>query len=226
MDMEQPSMLSHSIYPYPDNPRTPALALLPSQIRVLLDVGCAYGAFGAAVQQQQPCEVWGIEPHQPAAEKAALRLQHVLNTTVEKAIDQLPDQYFDCIVFNDVLEHLENPWLVLSQLRSKLGPSGRVVAIIPNIRYFKIVEDLVLHGQWDYQESGILDRTHLRFFTKSAVRDLFRQSGYELERLEGLRGARFPWKFRLLNLALLGALNEMRYHEFGCVAAPLAPPHA
>jgi tetratricopeptide (TPR) repeat protein len=84
--------------------------------------------------------------------------------------------HFDCIVLADVLEHLRDPLSVLKKLIRFLSDSGTVVASVPNVRFFYVLDRLA-EGRWEYMEAGILDKTHLRFFTKTEVEVLFRQAG-------------------------------------------------
>ena len=82
----------------------------------------------------------------------------------------LPDNNFDVVIFNDVLEHFENPWAVLENVKTKLNASGVVVASIPNVAYITNLVELILKKDWRYKpEGGILDKTHLRFFTKKSA---------------------------------------------------------
>src|SRR5690606_2217936 len=76
---------------------------------------------------------------------------------------------FDCIVFNDVLEHMIDPWSTLESARAFLTPNGKVVASIPNIIYLPTILGVILRRRWDYRDSGVLDRTHLRFFAKANI---------------------------------------------------------
>lgn len=118
----------------------------------------------------------GIEIDPTTAADAAARLDEVI---VGRYPDDLPvDARFDCIVFNDVLEHMADPWSALEATVVHLHPGGTVVASIPNVRNVEVVYPLVTRGTWRYHDQGLLDRTHLRFFTKSSMRDLFEDSGF------------------------------------------------
>jgi 2-polyprenyl-3-methyl-5-hydroxy-6-metoxy-1,4-benzoquinol methylase len=81
----------------------------------------------------------------------------------------LPEEAFDCIVCNDVLEHLITPWQVLGKLAILLKPGGHFVASIPNVQYWGVLKDLVFEGDWRYADEGVLDVTHLRFFTRRSI---------------------------------------------------------
>ncbi len=194
------------------------LDFVPAGVGRVLEVGCASGKFGSALKAQRNCEVWGIEMFPPAAEVAAQCLDKVLVLNVETGELPLPASYFDCVIYNDVLEHLREPWRHLCSIQAHLKPGGYVIASIPNIRHYKVVKDLFLKGEWRYQNDGILDRTHLRFFTKQSIREMFEDEGYRVERIEGINGEEFPWKFGVLNRLLRNSLDDMRYQQFACGA--------
>ena len=89
----------------------------------------------------------------------------------------------DCVIFADVLEHLVDPWAAVRQAREMLAPGGALVVSIPNVLHHAVVKDL-LRGRFDYRDAGVLDRTHLRFFTAATARELVEQAGFRVERME------------------------------------------
>ena len=99
----------------------------------------------------------------------------------------MPSDKFDCIVFNDVLEHMSDPWSALEIAGDVLNNCGRVVASIPNVRHYTVLVPLLIKGRWTYHDVGILDRTHLRFFTRSTVRELFETTGWAVESITPTR---------------------------------------
>lgn len=201
--------------------REEVLGFLPGEPRTVLDVGCGEGAFGYEVKQRLGSEVWGIELAEDPARIAATRLDHVLCGDVAELIDQLPPAYFDAVVFNDILEHLVDPDDVLVRVKRCVGQDGVVVSSIPNIRYYPTLYDLVVRKSWEYEESGILDRTHLRFFTVRSIRNMYERLGYEVIRHEGINPMpREPRHFRLANRLLGGRLSDMRFIQFATVARP------
>ena len=132
---------------------------------------------------------------------------------------ELDDTIFDVVVMNDVLEHLVDPWAVLRSLHRVLTAGGSVVASIPNIRYFPVLKKYIMKGQWQYRDDGVMDRTHLRFFTQRSIMDLFMSTNYKILKLEGINGIKkFPWKFRLLNTVTHHAFDDTRFKQFVCVA--------
>lgn len=198
--------------------RSEVLPFVPEAVSKVLDVGCGAGVFAAAIKKTRNAEVWGIEAVPEIAEKAKGLLDRVVVGDVEKDHLQLPSDYFDCIVFNDVLEHLAYPWDVLASMGNALRCDGCIVASIPNIRYYPILKALVLQKEWEYTSAGILDRTHFRFFTQRSIPDLFRESGYELVRMEGINPVGLSWKLKVVFKLLGGFLEDTRYLQFACVA--------
>jgi 2-polyprenyl-3-methyl-5-hydroxy-6-metoxy-1,4-benzoquinol methylase len=125
--------------------------------------------------------VYGIEPT-AAAKYARGRLDYVCQGLFPS---DLPDGWtdFDVICFNDVLEHLADPWSALETAVKLLAPAGRIVASLPNVRFIDVTIDLTLRGQWHYQTTGVLDRSHLRFFTRASIVDMLDEAGLGIDRI-------------------------------------------
>jgi 2-polyprenyl-3-methyl-5-hydroxy-6-metoxy-1,4-benzoquinol methylase len=149
-------------------------AILPGA-RVL-DVGCDTGRFGELLSRGKHAEVDGLERDPVAAEQARTRLAHVFQRSASDpgAFDGLAD--YDGVLFLDVLEHLVDPWEVLRRAQRVLRPGGAVHALVPNIAHVSVVRRLV-GGRFDYAEFGTMDRTHLRWFTRSTIRECLEQAG-------------------------------------------------
>jgi 2-polyprenyl-3-methyl-5-hydroxy-6-metoxy-1,4-benzoquinol methylase len=194
------------------------LPFVPAGAQAILEVGCSGGEFGKIVKARQPVEYWGIEPMAEPAAAAEDKLDRVLRGDIERDDISLPTDYFDCLVLNDVLEHLVDPWTVLRRLKCSLKPCGAVIASIPNMRHHDVIKELLLEADWQYVDAGVLDRTHLRFFTKTSAIRMFRDCGYEVIRAEGINGTKAPWQLRLVNTVLRGALDDMQFIQFACVA--------
>lgn len=195
--------------------------LIPPSAARVLDIGCGAGVFGQILKDERNVEVWGIELLPGVAEQARARLDHVLAGPAEACVARLPDAFFDCIVCNDVLEHLVDPYALLAALRAKMALGGVVVASIPNIRYFRTLFALVARGEWRYTESGTLDKTHLRFFTQSSIAEMFTSLGYEIVSMQGINPTA-SWKVAIFNTLTLGFFSDTRYLQFACVARPSA----
>ena len=201
--------------------RNEMLRFIPRNIGKVLEVGCGEGEFGRLLKSNLKAEVWGIEISETAAKNAQKELDKVLIGNIEEENIPLPKGYFDCIIFNDVLEHLRYPWNVLKNIKKNLKPNGYVVASIPNIRYYYTVYDLLRYGRWRYEDKGILDKTHLRFFTIESIKEMFKASGYYLSRIEGINACKVSWKFRIFNWFMMKRFEDMRYTQFACVAQPV-----
>jgi 2-polyprenyl-3-methyl-5-hydroxy-6-metoxy-1,4-benzoquinol methylase len=165
--------------------RPETLSFVPGKCKRLLDVGCGAGGFGFSVTQSRPMEVWGVEPVATAAAIAATRMDRVVEDIFAPQVD-LPRGYFDCVVLNDVLEHLTDPAAALRLARELLAPGGCVLTSIPNIRHYPTVWALVVRGEWTYRDYGILDRTHYRFFTRKNITTLFEECSYSISSIVGM----------------------------------------
>jgi 2-polyprenyl-3-methyl-5-hydroxy-6-metoxy-1,4-benzoquinol methylase len=156
------------------------LIKLTGRNKRVLEVGPATG-YVTKVLQQRGCRVWCIENDAEAAEVAAEFSERMVVANVE-TVDfnsTFPEERFDVVTFGDVLEHLVDPMGVLMRVKDVLKPGGCVVASVPNVAHASIRLSL-LKGQFNYTEMGLLDRTHLRFFTRESLADLFFQAGYEV----------------------------------------------
>jgi SAM-dependent methyltransferase len=158
----------------------PLLDRLSDPKRVL-DVGCAAGGLGRALKERFPgCIVTGIELNRDAAREAEKFLDRVIVADVASIDWQKVGADYDAIVFADVLEHLYNPWKTLNEVRPLLAPDGAVLASIPNVRNLTLINNLVGFGDWKYTTAGLLDITHVRFFSRNGARSLFEDSGYRV----------------------------------------------
>jgi len=150
----------------------------------ILDVGCGEGITGAELKRiGKAKEIVGVEVFEPVALKAKERLDKVIWGDIQRISLSYPEGYFDYIILGDVLEHFSDPWNTLKELKRYLSSSGFVIASIPNITYWEILKDLILFDRWEYVDAGILDRTHLRFFTKKSLIELFQGSGLVIKEL-------------------------------------------
>lgn len=204
---------------YYHDARSELLNFVPDDAKLVLDVGCAGGDFGKRLKEEKGCVVWGIEPSEDAAKEAEKNLDKVVSSTFASDMPELDGQFFDAIFFNDVLEHLIDPKEALRIAKQYLRKSGYVIASIPNILYFPAIYMILKQQDWKYEDSGILDNTHLRFFTKKSVGRLFEESGYDIKCIEGINRYSY-WKFNLLNFIFLNHMTDWRYLQFAVVAQP------
>lgn len=191
--------------------RSEMLEYITGTPRTILEIGCGDGGVGAVLKKQFECMAIGIELSDAAAEKARVHLDHVYVDNIETMDLSGLGCTFDVIVANDVLEHLIDPWSAVSRLRPLLNDGGRFVASIPNIRCYKALFKLIFKAEWQYCDAGILDRTHLRFFTKSSIRALFEDNGYQIESIEALRPPRIRHIWKWLQYQLYPDLLTVQY---------------
>lgn len=166
---------------YPDFANPDLLDRIPLSAQVVLDVGCGTGALGAAYRPRNPrARLLGIESRREQAALAARRMDEVAAVDVEA--NPLPfavPDGIDCIVYGDILEHLRDPWSVLRRHMEVLTPDGTILICIPNLEHWSFAERL-LRGTWDYEPSGLLDATHLRWFTLETMRKGLLELGLHL----------------------------------------------
>ncbi len=203
---------------YYNQSRNELLKYIPPTTATLLDIGCGAGWFGAAVKTVAAgCETWGVEPVPAAGHEARQRNDKVIVGDLETAA--LPENYFDVVTMNDVLEHFTYSEPPLAIARRVLKPGGRLVISLPHVGYYLNIRDLVFRGDWKYQDYGILDRTHLRFFTPKSARRLLDECGYQVSLVEGINPAKLKPHYRLLFALTLGRFDEMRFPQFVFVAS-------
>ena len=157
--------------------------------RTALDVGCGGGGFAPLLRSRGVRHVVGIEPDAGRAAAAAAvtdGADRVIHSTVEHALDhELDGARFDLIVATDVIEHLVDPWAVVERLATHLEPDGRLLVSVPNVGNLEVVKQLVLRGDWRYDDHGMFDRTHLRWFGRRTLRSLLDRAGLVPEQWGG-----------------------------------------
>lgn len=209
---------------YYEQTRDEMLDFLPKVgMRKILDVGCGQGVFASTVKKRFGAEVWGIEPVKEQALKAKALLDRVLIGGFDDVRHELPARTFDCIIFNDVLEHIIDPENVLIKVKDYMSHEGVLVCSIPNVRYFPNLYELLVKKDWRYRDSGILDRTHLRFFTRKSMQRMFSACGYEHQTVSGinpLKSKKMLGMFYLANIATLGMFSDAKYQQYASVLRP------
>jgi 2-polyprenyl-3-methyl-5-hydroxy-6-metoxy-1,4-benzoquinol methylase len=166
---------------YPDYANPELLERIPLSARAVLDVGCAQGALGLVYRRRNPrARVLGIDSDPLAADVAASRLSEVACLDVAREPMPFPvSDGLDCIIYGDVLEHLKDPWAVLKAQAEYLAPAGIVLVCMPNVEHWRLALRL-LNGTFDYEPSGLLDRSHLRWFTPRSMARTLTEAGLEL----------------------------------------------
>jgi 2-polyprenyl-3-methyl-5-hydroxy-6-metoxy-1,4-benzoquinol methylase len=168
--------------------RPEILALVPATARTVLEIGCGAGRLGEAIKARQGAAVVGVELAEAAAHAARQRLDQVFIGDIEALELPFGPRSFDAIVCGDVLEHLADPERLLGRACAWLKPSGALIASIPNVRHHTVVRSL-LEGNWTYESAGLLDRTHVRFFTRRELERLFRDTGFTITRCDVVPGS-------------------------------------
>lgn len=202
---------------YYNNNRPEMLKYLPENISTVLDIGCSDGSFGRLIKEETKAEVWGIEFMQEEADKAKKVLDKIFTGPCEEFIDDLPEDHFDVIYFNDILEHLEDPYTVLQRVKSKLKKDGVVISSIPNIRYYKAILSLLFKKDWRYEAHGVMDKTHLRFFTGKSIKRMYENQGYKVHTHEGINKTSSIRPI-LFNIPFLFTQMDIRNLQYATVA--------
>lgn len=171
---------------YHNWPRSELVDLVVHPPRKVLDIGCAAGKTGEYIKQKYPqAKVYGVEQNRAAAELAAQRLDSVFAGKFEDfdfATHGITPGSLDTVIVADVLEHIYSPWDVLVRLKPYLAPDAQILASIPNTRNLALMKDLA-EGHWRYEAWGLLDVTHIRFFTLKEIRRFFHETGYHVARV-------------------------------------------
>ena len=205
----------------------------PGNLGRVLEIGCASGIF---IESLEATERWGVEPNEVVACQARDRGINVLVGLYAEVESSLPDAHFELIVINDVIEHMTDHEQFLLDVKKKLSPQGCLIGSVPNIRHLSELLKLVVMKDWRYTEEGVLDKTHFRFFTHRSLRRSLEATGYEVERIKGLRSVfridpGIPlsktianWLVTLFAIVVtLGHAVDTQYLQFGFRARPRAP---
>lgn len=164
--------------------RTDMCHFLPNQYSKVLEIGCGAGNFRQFLNA--PCEYWGIEPSQYEADIAKTKLDKVFDDFYDNVVNELPNVFFDLVIANDVIEHMQQPCEFLQSIKTKMTENAFIILSVPNVRYYNNLNELLFKKDWRYRDSGVLDKTHLRFFTKKSFERLICENGFEIEEIKGM----------------------------------------
>jgi 2-polyprenyl-3-methyl-5-hydroxy-6-metoxy-1,4-benzoquinol methylase len=156
--------------------RKELVIFLPEKYERILEIGCGEGNFTHFLKQ--PYEAWGIEQNHDAAQIASKKMTKIMTGKYENFLSDLPDNYFDLVICNDVIEHMEDHDWFLNSIKKKMKPKGNLIGSVPNIRHITSLYELLIDKDWFYTDAGILDRTHLRFFTEKSLKRSFTERGF------------------------------------------------
>ena len=195
--------------------RKEMMPLLPKQYSRVLEIGCGDGNFRDNLSKEH--EYWGVEPVESTATIALKKLDKVLIGNYQEMLNQIPNDYFDLVICNDVIEHMVDHDEFLQSIKKKIKKDGYLVASIPNVRYLPNLFEIIIKKDWEYGNAGTLDRTHLRFFTKKSLNRTITDNGFVIDQFMGIN----PFhgisglKRCLCYFAILFFGQDARFFQFG-----------
>lgn len=198
------------------HPRLDLLEMLPGNTGLkVLELGAGDGAtLRAAKAQGIAAYGVGIDIAKVvAADDGLPPVDRFLIGNVEEMEIDLPAAHFDVVLCADVLEHLIDPWRVVRRLAHHLRPGGLFLSSIPNVRNHRALFQIVLRGDFRYAESGLFDRSHLRFFCRRNIRELFEQAGLVIEAMETNMGA-YGLRHKAINAVTAGLFKDFFVHQY------------
>ena len=202
---------------YSNSTRPEMTQFLPSEYSKVLEIGCNVGNFRQFLSK--PCQYWGIEPFEEAANIAKTKIDKILVGFYDNVIDEIPNNYFDLVIANDVIEHMEQPWNFLKSIKEKMTEKASLVLSIPNVRYFYNLKGLLLYKDWKYVDAGILDITHLRFFTEKSIIRLLNENGFEIEMIKGINSMKIMKRHLLKHWFIQFIFGtDIKFLQFGVMA--------
>lgn len=197
--------------------RKPLLSLVRGAPKRVLEIGCASGQTLHYLRQQGAEYVVGMECFPDAAAAARARgVDEVIVADIEHLDWSFAPASFDLVIASHVLEHLTDPWAVLRKINRVLSPNGQLLGALPNVRHHSVMVPLLLRGRWEYQASGIMDWTHLRFFTVSTILGLLNSTGFRIDRIE----PEFGRKCGIANRMTAGLFQGLLSFAYNFSAAP------
>jgi SAM-dependent methyltransferase len=180
---------------------------IPDGPNVVLDCGCATGRMGKRLLElHKAAEVVGVEIFEPAAREAMEHYKRVHIGDIEE-MDLGYEACFDVAICGDVLEHLKDPRRALERIHRALKPGGLLICSVPNIRFWKVWREVIFKGDFRYQDSGVLDQTHLRFFTSRSFKRLLAEASFAVEYSDVEMAA--GTKQRIFNSLTFGLFREL-----------------
>lgn len=197
---------------YYANARREIAPLLPSTLGSVLEIGCGEGNTLQWLRDSigiKRCV--GAEVNASAASRARDKGFPVYHVNVENEALSLAGEQFDLLLCLDVLEHLADPWRVLPVLVTHLRPGGWVIASIPNVAHVSVLLPLILRNEWTYESSGILDRTHMRFFTRKSARSLLESSSLKITAILPRFGRKTHRRVSFLTCGLFERFFTLQY---------------
>lgn len=202
---------------YHTHQRPEMAKFLPANYLRVLEIGCGNGVFKQNLTHP-PQEYWGIELDPYAAAVAEKSLTKVLVGDVFHSLSSVPDNYFDLVICNDVIEHLPSEVAFFNAIKPKMTSHGYLVGSIPNFRHVSNLYEILIQKDWEYKDAGLLDKTHLRFFTEKSLCRAFLAASFDIEEMVGINDikvstGRWNKKFQKMMVKVLG--QDTKYLQFG-----------
>ncbi|GMT46031.1 MAG: SAM-dependent methyltransferase [bacterium] len=202
---------------YFDSINSTLIDQLPENPGDILDVGCATGKLGEEIIQiKNPGSYVGIEVVGTVAEEAKKRLTYVYVGQAEEWMPKLKSKSFDWVILADSLEHTVDPWTILEEVNRLLKKEGHILISLPNVRNLGVITELLVNGTWNYRDFGIMDRGHLRFFTKKTILKMLDNYGFIVKKVYS--NPRNRWKklrgMFISRIISLGLGQPSAYEEF------------
>jgi len=207
---------------YFEHKRTEILNFMPKEFKSILDIGCGAGGFLSNFDNK--IYRAGIEPDKKASELAKEGADLIINgefneETIIELLKISKVQKFDCISFNDVLEHLYDPWKAIQLCKNIISPRGIIIASIPNILFYSNIWNIIKNQDFLYENAGLMDITHIRFFTKKSIIRMFETMGFNVKMIQGINAVT-SFKYYLANFMFLNKLRDLKFIQFVIIATP------
>lgn len=181
--------------------------LPPNRNAKILEIGCGEGETGALALSEGKCGFYcGVEICRKAAQKAKEKISQVLLGDIEKLELLWQPATFDVLILSEILEHLVDPWRTLRKIRPLMKAGGLVFASSPNVSHYRVIS-MLLRGEWTLTDFGVMDRTHLRWFTPKTYAELFESCGYCVDLVRELTP--LSKKARVANVLMFGRLQHL-----------------
>lgn len=196
--------------------RSEMATFLPAEYSKVLEIGCGRGGFVKNLNVRS--EVWGVEVDEESAKEASKRMDRVIVGSWSDVCDLLPNESFDLIICNDVIEHMPNHDQFFESIKNKMVHGGRLMGSVPNIRHIRALYELVVRKDWPYRECGVFDRTHLRYFTKRSLVRCLSNHGFIIEAFEGINSTSYTLHrifIKCLVVLTLGYYSDVQYLQYG-----------
>lgn len=217
-------------YDYYRFERREMLPFVPARRARTLEIGCGEGRFIGGLSGVE--ESWGIEPSSAAA-MAKRHLTQVFHATFDEAEPKLPIGFFDLVICNDVIEHMPDHGSFFDRVEKFIAPGGMIIGSIPNVQFYVNMIEYLVKKDWCYTDLGILDRTHLAFFTEKSLRSTLERYGYRVLQIKGINSwCRLPGTvqhraYRVIAYTMigmtLGYFSDIKYLQFAFQAMPSKP---